>query len=622
LRVIRKITDGYRDEQTSDRELLRRFVENRDQGAFAGLIRRHGSMVLGVALRVLRHYQDAEDVCQATFLLLATKAGATAWRDSVANWLYEVAYHLALKARTRADRQCAREAKVPPRTPPDALAEIAARELQRVLDEELSRLPRKYRSPLILYCLEGKSRDEAAHALAVPLSTVISRLERGRELLRGRLARRGVLPSVALAGVTLLAEPADAALPATLMRALSQAAMHAAAGEELASIVSVRIASLVKEGLQVMFLVKLKTVAACTLVCALACVAAWAVLPSTLAQESPNRRPVFLAPSENPADERAQASGPGAVLLNRLDGLVALTPEGKTEAELTAPADTRLGLECRFSPDRRRVAYIVSANGPLRPPARVGEVPEPWPFKVVVQKVGKAKPTALVDLPAYQLLLTWAPDGKRLLVTRETSHDGSFESILLDPETGKDEPLPRLAGMRVVDWSRDGKTFLVVYRRDRQDRLALMTPDDEKPRDLIALKGLADRDIARLSPNGKRVLYADTDPADKDAHRWGWSSKLYLLDVATRQRQPLADFPANGQAGGVAWAPDGKRIAYTWKQVHADLLKKDSLSTTDLGVATEAFLMVADVDGKNAQTVASGRCDNALNRIFGSIDWR
>jgi Tol biopolymer transport system component len=219
-------------------------------------------------------------------------------------------------------------------------------------------------------------------------------------------------------------------------------------------------------------------------------------------------------------------------------------------------------------------------------------------------------------------MLTWAPDGKRLLVTKETSHDGSFETELLDPKTGKTEPLKLLAGMRVVDWSRDGKAFLVVYRRDKKDRLALVARDDEKVRDLTELKGLADRNIARLSPDGKNVLFADADPADKDAHRWGMSSKLYLLDVAAKNRQPLADFPNNGEAGAVAWAPDGKRIGYTWKRLHPELLKKNALNVSELGIATEAFLMVADADGKNAKTVASGRSDSALNRIFGSIDWR
>src|SRR5262245_20277367 len=107
-------------------------------------------MVLGVALRVLRHHQDAEDVCQATFLLLARKARTTAWHESVANWLYEVAYRLARKAQAAANRRKAHEGNVEAKPPPDLGADICLRDLEAILDDELSRLPRKYRSVLLL----------------------------------------------------------------------------------------------------------------------------------------------------------------------------------------------------------------------------------------------------------------------------------------------------------------------------------------------------------------------------------------------------------------------------------------------------------------------------------------
>jgi DNA-directed RNA polymerase specialized sigma24 family protein len=104
LRAIRKIVDGTADQQTSDKDLLLRFVEKRDEAAFTALVRRHHSMVMGVGLRLLRHHQDAEDVCQATFLLLAKKADTAAWRNSIASWLYEVAHRLSLKALRSARR--------------------------------------------------------------------------------------------------------------------------------------------------------------------------------------------------------------------------------------------------------------------------------------------------------------------------------------------------------------------------------------------------------------------------------------------------------------------------------------------------------------------------------------
>src|SRR5260370_13986243 len=216
LQVIQKIAGKYRNENASDRDLLTRFVETHDQDAFNALVRRHAPMVMGVGLRVLRQYQDAEDVCQATFLLLAKKSNTTAWRASIANWLYQIAYQLSLKARRTAMRRKTHEAEVQPRTPPDALAEITARDLQSALDEELNRLAEKYRTPLILCCLASKTRDEPAQFLGVPLATLISRLEKGREVLRRRLAGRGVPLSLAFAAVTLFSETVHAAVPATV----------------------------------------------------------------------------------------------------------------------------------------------------------------------------------------------------------------------------------------------------------------------------------------------------------------------------------------------------------------------------------------------------------------------
>ncbi len=143
-RFIRKTVEQFRDEQTSDRELLDRFALQRDEEAFAALVQRHGAMVLGVGLRVLRHRQDAEDVCQATFLLLARKVHAVPWHDSVTSWLYRSAYNLALQSRDAANRRSARASKVTPKPLPDALDDISLRELQSILDEELSRLPKIY----------------------------------------------------------------------------------------------------------------------------------------------------------------------------------------------------------------------------------------------------------------------------------------------------------------------------------------------------------------------------------------------------------------------------------------------------------------------------------------------
>src|SRR5262245_44448660 len=129
--------------------------------------------------------------------------------------------------------------------------------------------------------------------------------------------------------------------------------------------------------------------------------------------------------------------------------------------------------------------------------------------------------------------------------------------------------------------------------------------------------------VARLSPDGKRVLFNDANPEQKDAFKYGRSSQPYILEVTTGERRPLAEFPDNAEAHGLAWSPDGKRVAYTWWQLHPDLLKKwDMLNENELATPTEMFLIVADADGRNAKTIASERANQVSQPIWGSIDWR
>ena len=198
--------------QISDRELLRRFTRDRDQAAFSTLVGRHSGMVFGVCRRTLSHLQDAEDACQATFLLLAQKAGSVRWQPSIANWLYTAARKVAHNARVVAERRARRErhAAVPESVPP--IDDMTARELLSILDEELTRLPAQYRAPLVLCCLEGLTRDEAATRLGIPASTLKIRLERARKRLGESLTRRGVALGAGLLALAATS-PAEASPP-------------------------------------------------------------------------------------------------------------------------------------------------------------------------------------------------------------------------------------------------------------------------------------------------------------------------------------------------------------------------------------------------------------------------
>src|SRR5262245_20697592 len=139
----------------TDGQLLARFAATRDEAAFEALLRRHGPMVLGVCRRVLRHAQDAEDAFQATFLVLARKAGSVSNGEAVGSWLYGVASRTAREALAVQARRRARETQVQDMPHPEVQPEEFP-DWQPLLDQELSRLPEKYRAPLVLCELEGK----------------------------------------------------------------------------------------------------------------------------------------------------------------------------------------------------------------------------------------------------------------------------------------------------------------------------------------------------------------------------------------------------------------------------------------------------------------------------------
>lgn len=187
-------------EGPGDQELLGQFLEGDEAAsaaAFQALVTRHGPMVLGVCRHILERIHDAEDAFQATFLVLARNAGTIRDRRVLARWLYEVAYRIAIRSKTRSTRRrnqekeaAAMSAVVAAGHSPES--DPAWNELRPVLHEEVNRLPEKYRSAVVLCYLEGRTNEEAAEMLRWPVGTVKGRLSRAREMLRSRLTRRGL----------------------------------------------------------------------------------------------------------------------------------------------------------------------------------------------------------------------------------------------------------------------------------------------------------------------------------------------------------------------------------------------------------------------------------------------
>jgi RNA polymerase sigma factor (sigma-70 family) len=246
----------------SDRQMLERFAATRDEAAFAALVERHAPLVWGVCRRVLGNEHDAEDAFQATFLVLARRAGSVRWRDEIGNWLYAVAVNVARKAKAQGERRRYREREVQPMPNAAFSTEADRNELRAVLDEEVARLPEKYRRPVVLCCLEGKTYGEAAELLGWPEGTVSGRLARAKEMLSRRLTRRGLAASGALLAAVLAAEVGSAAPPA-LVQLTVKVAPAFAIGRGLTAGAA---AALAEGVLQTMFLTKLKTVAAVALV--------------------------------------------------------------------------------------------------------------------------------------------------------------------------------------------------------------------------------------------------------------------------------------------------------------------------------------------------------------------
>jgi RNA polymerase sigma-70 factor (ECF subfamily) len=221
---------GSVDDPT-DADLLRRFATDRDQAAFAALVERYGPLVLSVCRRVLGIVQDAEDAFQATFLVLARKAGEIRDPGLLGNWLYGVASRIARKARVAVSKRQTHE-KLVRLLPSLEAPAVEPDDLGPVLDEELSRLPEKYRAALVLCYLEGKTNEEAARLLDWPTGTVKGRLARARDLLRSRLVRRGLRASALLLCTFLGAARARAAaVPGALAETTARAGVGFAAGE-------------------------------------------------------------------------------------------------------------------------------------------------------------------------------------------------------------------------------------------------------------------------------------------------------------------------------------------------------------------------------------------------------
>jgi RNA polymerase sigma factor (sigma-70 family) len=302
----------------SDSQLLLRFTDNRDaaEAAFRELLERHGPMVMGVCRQILRHPHDADDAFQATFLVLVRKARSIRADQSLAPWLYSVAWRTARRALANARRYRPAELEQMEEVVGPVSTDAYQLDVRPLIYEELSRLPDKYREPIVLCHLEGKTHEEVARLLRWPVGTVSGRLSRGRQLLRSRLERRGVAVSSAMLSARWLTGD-----PATVSLKLLESTVSTVYRFSAVQAVSTSVLSLSQGVLKTMFLSKVKTISLCVLIVGAVSgsVGVWAHWPShgskTAARASAPATPQVQdktgipTPDAGPGGQPAQAPG-------------------------------------------------------------------------------------------------------------------------------------------------------------------------------------------------------------------------------------------------------------------------------------------------------------------------
>lgn len=277
----------------SDGQLLGCFVEQRDELALAEIVRRHGPMVWAVCRRILVNYHDAEDAFQATYLVLVRKAATVKPRELVGHWLYGVARQTAVRARANAALRAQREQQLATLPEPVVESRQAHGDLQGVLDWELGRLAERYRVPVVLCDLQGKTHKEAARQVGCPEGTLSARLTRARALLARRLARHGLVVSAGALAAFLAEQAVASSTRSAVVAKTIKAAVVLAAGQTIAaSATSARAAALTERVLQAMLLNRVKKMAGVALLfAAMALTCGFLIAETTGARGQSERTP-------------------------------------------------------------------------------------------------------------------------------------------------------------------------------------------------------------------------------------------------------------------------------------------------------------------------------------------
>jgi RNA polymerase sigma factor (sigma-70 family) len=496
LRLAVQFASAQHADDRPDSELLRNYLAAGDPDSFAVLVRRHGPLVWRVCRQVFGHHHDAEDAFQATFLLLARKAGTVRARTHLAGFLHGVAYRVAMTARRAAARRRAREGHAASRDQHGPDWEAAWREVQTLLHEEIDRLPAKYREPFLLCCVEGMGRSEAARQLKLKEGTVWSRLAEARGRLRSRLARRGIdLPAVL--GATALTAVAGQAAPAgiekvTIDAVLGGAAVRSAGAVELARKVSTT-----------MLVIRMKLAAALLVLAGVLATGVGLVARPGVREDQPKQESTAAgpaAPAERPKtglDRHGDALPAGALL--RIGTLryrtgssttqAILSPDGKTLAAASEP-----GIDLIDLASGKRLT-LRDANVP----STFGSTSSFLAFT--------AGGKELVNVSEGRNIRFWDVATGKLL-----RQFGKNPEPRAGPGGAMPAPMVRAGGLHWSGvWDAPGSRLLVVSQHGRVEYLA---PSSGKVERGFPLRG----ELASVAPDGKRLASLDLERSEAILH--------------------------------------------------------------------------------------------------------
>jgi RNA polymerase sigma factor (sigma-70 family) len=589
LRHLRRVAARQGNATLHDGQLLEGYAGQHDETAFAALVERHGPMVLGVCRRLLDHRQDAEDAFQATFLILARKAGSIRQQDSVGSWLYGVAYRVAQRARQQRAQRRRRETQGAAVAQSDPTDDLTWRELRGVLDEELNRLPDRFRSPLVLCYLEGQTQDAAAQHLTWSKGTLRRRLEQGLGLLRGRLGRRGLALSAGSLALALT-QRTEAAVPGELAAATVRGALLAgSAAGAVSGAVSASVTRLVEGGLRALIGTKLKLVGVALLTVGLLVAGATALTATTGSQgqagEDPRQQPAVTDPGARVLPfEQGAPSGLGSSRDEDREPL----PAGAMVRLGGAPRGLGGGCSClAFGPDGRTL-IAACVDGTVRVlPLSGGEG---------VRVLGRPPGDANLN-PGWVSCLAVAPDGRTLAELKMGQG-----VVLWDVEASRE--LGRLdvdlqAAPACLAFAPNGKT-LATGGQAAPARLW----DVSTLRELRRFDGHEGGTPAvAFSPDGKRLATGGSDHA---VRIWEAGTGKPLLKLEGHRNAVHA----------LAFAPDGKTLASLAADTTLRLWDANSgreLHRLDVGRGQELFAVGVFLRfAADGRTVAVGRADRTI----------